>query len=291
MSKIAELAGTNAVVGPSPSHHRGYVMPYCETNDVQLYYELAGSGPDLLLISGLSGGTWSWFGQVPFFAKHYRVIAVDNRGAGQSGMPPGPYRVDQFAEDLLGVLDHLQVSQTYVMGLSMGGMIAQELALLAQDRVRALVLGCTHCGGSERIPPDPELLAQFVNNEGLSQAQIVDKNLPFFFSHGFLLEQPERVGLYRQAQLSAPLQPPHAFLGQVAAIRTFACCERLGRLTIPTLVVTGSADALVPPQNAMVLAGLIPGARLMEIPGAGHALHVECRDELNTLAHTFFESV
>lgn len=266
-------------------------MPYCETNDVQLYYELAGSGPDLLLISGLGGGTWSWFGQVPFFAKYYRIISVDNRGVGRSSMPPGPYRIDQFANDLLGVLDHLQVSRSYVLGLSMGGMIAQELVLLAEDRIRALVLGCTHCGGSERIPPDPQLLAQFVNNEGLSQEQIIDKNLPFFFSRRFLLEQPERVELYRQAQLSAPLQPLHAFLGQVDAIRTFACCERLGRLTIPTLVVTGTADALVPPQNATMLAGLIPGAQLVEIPGAGHALHAECRDELNTIAHELFKSV
>jgi len=265
-------------------------MPTCETNDVRLYYEVAGTGPDLLLVSGLGGGTWSWFGQVPFFAEHFRVTSVDNRGVGRSDMPPGPYRVDQFAKDLLGVLDHLQISQTCVMGLSMGGMIAQELALLAPDRVRALVLGCTHCGGSERIPPDPRLLAQFVNNEGLSQEQIIDKNLPFFFSRPFLQEQPERVELYRQAQLSAPLQPPHAFLGQVDAIRTFACCERLIRLTIPTLVVTGTADVLVPPENATVLAGLIPGARLVEIPGAGHALHVECRDELNTLAREFFKS-
>lgn len=266
-------------------------MPYCETNNIRLYYEVAGDGPDLLLISGLGGGTWSWFGQTPFFSKSFRVISVDNRGVGQSSMPPGPYRMDQFAVDLLGVLDHLRVSTTYVMGLSMGGMIAQELALVAEDRIRALVLGCTHCGGKERIAPDPQLLAQFVNNEGLSQEQMIDKNLPFFFSRRFLAEHPEPVALYREAQLSAPLQPPHAFLSQVEAIRTFACCERLGRLTIPTLVVTGTADALVPPRNAVILAGLIPDARLMEIPGAGHALHVECRDQLNTLAHRFFTTI
>jgi 3-oxoadipate enol-lactonase len=267
------------------------IMPYCESNAIQLYYQLAGDGPNLLLVSGLGGGTWSWFGQVPYFARHYRVIAVDNRGAGRSGMPPGPYRIDQFAADLLGLLDHLQIARTFVLGLSMGGMIAQELALLAGDRIDALVLGCTHCGGSQRISPNPEILARFVNNEGLSIEQIVDKNLPFFLSSHFMKAHPERVELYRQAQLTAPLQPPHAFHGQVDAIRTFDCCDRLGRLTIPTRVLTGTADMLVPPANATALARFIPGARLTEIPGAGHALHVECRDDLNGLAHGFFNTV
>jgi 3-oxoadipate enol-lactonase len=266
-------------------------MPYCESNNIRLYHQLAGDGPNLLLVSGLGGGTWSWFGQVPYFARHYRVITADNRGAGRSGMPPGPYRIDQFAVDLLGLLDHLQVARTFVLGLSMGGMIAQELALMAGDRIDALVLGCTHCGGSQRISPNPEILARFVNNEGLSIEQIVDKNLPFFFSAHFLEAHPEKVEPYRQAQLTAPLQPPHAFHGQVDAIQTFGCCDRLGQLAIPTRVVTGTADMLVPPANATTLARLIPGARLTEIPGAGHALHVECRDELNGLAHEFFSTV
>ena len=263
-------------------------MPFYETNDVRLYYEVAGDGPYLLLISGLGGGTWSWFGQVPYFERHYRTITVDNRGAGQSSAPPGPYRMDQFAADLLGLLDHLEATETFVMGLSMGGMMAQELALLAGNRVRAQVLGCTHCGGDQRFSPDPEVLARFVNNEGLTQAQIVDKNLPFFFSARFRETHPEPVAAYRKAQVEAPLQPAHAFLSQVDSIRTFACCKRLGRLNIPTLVVTGSEDLLVPPANAPILAGFIPGAKLVEIRGAGHALHVECRDELNQLAHDFF---
>jgi 3-oxoadipate enol-lactonase len=266
-------------------------MPFCETNDIRLYYEVTGDGPYLLLVSGIGGGTWSWFGQVPFFERRYRVITVDNRGVGQSSMPPPPYRMDQFAGDLLGLLDHLQVSETFVMGLSMGGMIAQELALLAGSRIRALVLGCTHCGGSERIPPKPEVLARFVNNDGLTIEQIVDKNLPFFFSARCRETQPERVATYRRVQIEAPLQPPHAFLGQVDAIRTFACCERLRGLTVPTLVVNGSEDVLVPPANAPILDGFIPSARMVEFPGAGHALHVECRDELNQLAHEFFAGV
>jgi 3-oxoadipate enol-lactonase len=266
-------------------------MPFCRCSDLQLYYEVHGEGLPLLLISGLGGGTWSWYAQVPYFEPFYRVIIADNRGVGRSGMPPGPYRMEEFAADLLGLLDHLQVEQTLVMGLSMGGMIAQELALLAPQRVRALVLGCTHCGGAERIGPAPDVLSRFADNRGLTQEQIVDKNIGFFFSHGCRETRPDLVAAYRTAQVEAPLQPEPAFLAQLDAIRTFDACSRLARITAPTLVVVGTEDVLVPAQNARLLVKYIPTAQLAEIPGAGHALHAECGQQLNALAHDFFRSL
>jgi 3-oxoadipate enol-lactonase len=262
-------------------------MPICQGPEVDLYYEVHGEGFPFLFISGLGGGTWSWYGQTPYFQRYYRSVTADNRGAGRSGMPVGPYRMEQFAGDLLALLDHLQVEQTFVLGLSMGGMIAQELTLMAPERVRGLVLGCTHCGGTHRIGPPAEVLARFANNQGLTQEQIVDKNIGFFFSARCRETLPDLVGSYRKVQVEAPPQPEPAFHAQLAAIRTFDCCARLQRISAPTLVITGTEDMLVPPQNADLLAQLIPHAELVKIPGAGHALHGECAEQLNALVHAF----
>ena len=264
-------------------------MPYCQTRDVSLYYETQGRGPDLLFISGLNGGTWSWYPQIPYFQEYYRIITLDNRGAGRSGMPPGPYRMEQFATDVLGLLDHLRVDRALVVGASMGGMIAQALALTAPARLAALVLVCTHCGPPERTPPAPGVLQAISQNQGLTQAEIVEKDLPFMFSAGFLAGHPEALEAYRRAQLSAPFQPEFAFQAQLAAIQGFSCCARLMEITHPVLLVTGSEDVIVPPANARLLLDLLPDAELAEFPGAGHAVNVECQEEFNSLVHHFLQ--
>jgi 3-oxoadipate enol-lactonase len=260
----------------------------CE-GGVSLHFEQEGNGFPLLLISGLSGGCWSWYGQVPYFAQHYRTVTFDNRGAGRSSIPPGSYTMKQFADDALCLLDHLDIERTLVMGLSMGGMIAQELALSAPSRIAALALGCTHFGGEKRVGPSPEAMSILLNNDGLTQAQIIDKNLPLFLSPQCLAEDPGAVEAYRRAQLSAPLQPDDAFRAQLAAIAGFDCGERLGQMRIPTLVITGTEDRLVPKENAHRLAGAIPRSELAEFPGVGHALHAECPFLLNELVHRYFQ--
>lgn len=265
-------------------------MPTLRTASVEIHYEVFGTGPDLLFVSGLGGGTWSWYGQVPFFRDAYRTILFDNRGAGRSSMPSGPYRMEDFAADTLALLDHLGVDRCFMVGLSMGGMIAQETALTAPERFTAMVLGCTHCGGSRKISPSPDVIARFVDNTGLSQEEIVTKNLPFFFSRNAFLHRRDAVEEYKRVQISVPLQPDHAFAAQLAAIQSFDAGDRLKTLQVPALVVTGTEDVLVPADNARVLAELLPDAVLVELEGAGHALHAECRDTLNGLIHEFFSA-
>lgn len=265
-------------------------MPILHTASVKIYYEVHGTGPDLLFLSGLGGGTWSWYGQVPFFRNMYRTIVFDNRGAGRSSMPQGPYRMEDFAEDTLALLDHLGVDRCHLVGLSMGGMIAQETALKAPERFIAMVLGCTHCGGERKIAPSGDVIARFTNNEGLSLEEIVSKNLPFFFSRDAFMHKTEAVEEYKRIQTSVALQPDYAFSAQLAAIQSFDAGDRLKTLQIPTMVVTGTEDVLVPAVNARVLADLLPNAVLVELDGAGHALHAECRDTLNRLIHEFFSA-
>lgn len=264
-------------------------MPFCRCEAVTLYYEVHGEGPPLLLVAGLGGGSWSWYGQVPFFKKRYRTIVFDNRGAGRSSIPAGPYRMAQLAGDARCLLDHLEIDTTYVLGLSMGGMIVQELALVIPRRLQAMFLGCTHAGGASMKPPTRVVMDILINNAGLTQQQVLDKNAPIFFSETCRERQPDVIAAYNRAQLSAPPQPAEAFHAQLAAIRTFDVSARIGQLEIPTMVVTGSEDVLIPPANASTLAELLPRAEAVVIPGAGHALHAECRDRLNHLADGFFQ--
>ena len=130
-------------------------MPFMNIGDIDLHYEIHGEGFPLLFISGLSGSTWTWEGQIPFFEQHYRCIVFDNRGAGLSGKPAGPYTIAKMAEDALRLLDRLLIEKALVFSLSMGGMIALELARIASGRLGAMLLGCTHAGGKTRIPPSP----------------------------------------------------------------------------------------------------------------------------------------
>lgn len=193
-----------------------------------------------------------------------------------------------FARDAFSLLEHLRVEKAHILGLSMGGMIAQELALMAPQRIRTLFLGCTHCGGALRVSPSPEVLKTLMNNKGLTHEQVIRKNLPLFFSKEYLENHPESIDKYVEAQLKSALQPKNAFEAQLGAIRDFDCCNRLSAVSAPTMIVTGDRDVLIPAENAHILAQRIPHAKLIEIPGAAHALHVECRDKINSLAHDFF---
>jgi 3-oxoadipate enol-lactonase len=265
------------------------LMPYCSCGAVSLYHESHGEGPALLLIAGLGGGSWSWYGQVPYFQNHYRTIIFDNRGAGRSSLPRGPYQMQQLAADARCLMDHLALEKAFVLGLSMGGMIAQKLALMVPQRIQALFLGCTHAGGASAARPARAVMEILLNNAGLTQEQIITKNLPIFFSERCRKEQPDLIAAYGAAQLSAPSQPAAAFQAQLAAINTFDAGARLRQIEIPTMIVTGSEDVLIPPENAKILAEVLPHAEMVVIPGAGHALHAECRDRLNQLAHAFFQ--
>jgi pimeloyl-ACP methyl ester carboxylesterase len=264
-------------------------MPFCNIGDIDLYYEIHGEGFPLLFIGGLSASTRTWEGQIPFFKNHYRCIVFDNRGAGLSGKPPGPYSMASMAKDALRLLDSLRVEKAFVFSLSMGGMIALELARIASPRLGAMLLGCTHAGGNERIPPSPEVISVLLNNVGLSREQILEKDTALFFSEKFRAQYAKTIVEHYRVQLLAPVQPEHAFQAQLSAIYQFDCTEALEKIKNPVLIVTGTQDVLVPAANSDYLAARLPNSELIKIPGAGHALHVECRDFLNQAAHSFYQ--
>jgi 3-oxoadipate enol-lactonase len=282
-------------------------MSTAKVDSVEIYYEEHGSGEPLLLIMGLAADSMAWLFQVPEFSKHYRTITFDNRGVGRSSKPTGPYTISRMADDTAALLDVLGIARTHVVGVSMGGMIAQELALRHPRRVRGLVLACTY----PEPDADIERQRQFsveqlggrvtaggdiqVDLKALDPLAFFQQLLPLAFNQEFIeKELPKIMPLFAGAlQYGFSME---AILGQVAAVMTHKATDRLHQIKSPTLVITGDADRLVPPVNSEILARHIPGARLVKIPGGSHGFNFETpeifnREVLNFLATVRDESV
>jgi pimeloyl-ACP methyl ester carboxylesterase len=245
--------------------------------DVEIAYETYGEGPPLLMIMGFTGSRHHWLGFERRFADRFRVIAFDNRGVGESGVTRGPYSTAQMAGDALGLLDALDVPRAHVMGVSMGGMIAEELALAAPQRVDRLVLGCTHFGGPNQILPAPGVLETFTRAGKQAAEKTIRDLLELNFTMRFMNEHPEVVDDLVRHGLSARMSP-FGFWGQSAAIAGHDVEARLGAITAPTLVIAGDEDRLIPVENSRVLASLLPSASLVELPGIAHMFWVEAPD-------------
>lgn len=265
-------------------------MPIAQCKDIDIYYEVHGSGFPVLFISGLGAGTWAWEPQMPFFRRRYQMITFDNRGAGRSSAPPGPYSIEQMALDTVRLLYTLDIEEVFVVGLSMGGMIAQELALILPHRVRGLVLAATHPGGNMRISGSQDVYQRLMDNSGLSPEEIMDKNIPILFSPESVTNRPELIQAYRERQKDIPLQPEHAFAAQQAAIQGFDCSTKLNKIQAPALLLAGEDDQLIPAQNVQRMADHIPDSRVKILPQAGHLIHMEQMEEFNQTLHEFFQA-
>lgn len=238
-------------------------MPVLTRADgVHLYYELHGpdDAPPMILLEGMGGDIPGWRRNIPRLAQELRVIAYDFRGNGNSDEPPGPATMGTFVDDTLALLDELEIQRAHVYGQSFGGMVAQELALTAPERVRTLILACTDMGPRRAIPPTAR----------------APKDQPWrtLYAPGFPDRHPEHV---REDLRVGRAQPDHPIGGrrQWEAMDGFDSFGRLPALRVPTLVLHGTEDQLIPVESARRLAARIPGAELMLLEGAGHVYHSE----------------
>jgi 3-oxoadipate enol-lactonase len=255
-------------------------MAIAEVNGQQLYYEVHGDGEPLLCVAGLTCDTLVWIPQVQAFAEAHRTVIFDNRDAGQSSMAGGDYDISDMARDALALADHLELDTFHLLGVSMGGAIAQEIALQAPDRVRTLTLAVTFPAGGPYARRLGEVWAARVAQ--VSHEQHVDELLLLNHSESFYESNPEMVEFIRTAMLDNPHpQPPEAFARQIAACGRHDTRDRLGSLTMPTQVIGGEHDILVPVWKSREVASLIPGSRLMVLDGAPHGLSIERADEFN----------
>lgn len=259
-------------------------MPKVSVGDIEIFYEEHGDGEPLLLIMGWGGNTASWKPQIPGLADQYRVLAFDNRGAGRTTAPEGPYSIHQMAADAVGLLDALDVPEAHVFGISMGGMIAQELAMEWPKRVQTLVLGCTTPGG-ERSAGYAELRQDIdtfheETKDGGPDLEWLSEFLKRLWSDEAITKADGYLQDFVFSLIRFPA-PPHGLRNQANAIAAHDVYDRLHSISQPTLVITGEEDGLIDPRNANLLADLIPNAELKIFPGLKHAFHLEQPDLVN----------
>jgi 3-oxoadipate enol-lactonase len=263
-------------------------MPYADVNGIKLYYEEHGNGTPLLLIMGFTANATAWEALIPYLARQHRTIAFDNRGSGRSDQPEGAYTMAQLADDAVGLLDVLGIQRAHVHGVSMGGMIAQHVYLRHPDRVLSLILGCTTPGGPNSVQASPEVVQTLLASTQMTPEQAFEANLPILYSDNFAATH--RQVLWERTQQYAHLRAtPQGVQGQLQAILGHDTYDRLPEFRVPTLVLHGDDDQLVPTANGRILAERIPGAKLVLYPGARHGyfgeyLDAVARDILNFTA-------
>ena len=244
-------------------------MAFAHSEGVELYWESTGAGAPVLLVMGLGMNATGWWRTVPVLSESLRVIAFDNRGAGRSDKPEGPYSVAQMADDAMAVLDAAGEPAAHVYGISLGGMIAQEIALRHPERVRSLVLGATTPGGERAVPLDDDVVAFFMRRREMPAHEAAWASVPYSYGEQTRLHGGQRIAEDVEQRLRYPIEPV-GYAGQLGAALYHDTSDRLADLSLPTLVVHGDADRIVPTGNGRVLAEAIPGARLELLAGAGH---------------------
>jgi 3-oxoadipate enol-lactonase len=244
-------------------------MPIARNGAIELYYESAGSGPAVLLISGQAMTLDAWWRTVPVLSTTFRVLTFDNRDIGRSSHWPWPYLISQMADDAIAVMDDAGVDHAHIYGISLGGMIAQELALRYPERVGALILGATTAGGSETTLARSEPLTFFIRVGAMAPEEAEWAAVPYNYSLRTRRHHGDRIA-QDIAKRVAHQTNTLAYLHQVAAAATHSTVGRLVNIEHPTLVVHGDEDLVIPPHNSDILAGAIPHAELKRWPHAGH---------------------
>ena len=253
-------------------------MPKVHTNGIELYYEVHGAGKPLVLISGLGYTLWQWHRMVPYLAERFKVIVFDNRGVGQSDKPAGPYTAQMFAADTAGLLDALGIEKAVIVGHSMGGFVAQAMALDFPQRVEKLILCSTNFGGPHHVPVTPE--AMKVLSDVTSDPLTRFKNgLAVSTAPGWAEENPQMIEEWVKWRVANPIEPVHyqaqMMIGLGLMPEAAAFEDKLPRLNVPTLILFGAHDKVVPPANADLLAHKIAGSQAVIFPDAGHFFPIE----------------
>lgn len=265
-------------------------MPFAERNGAQVYYEVRGEGPPLLLLEGLGYGLWMWRGQSPALERAFRLLLVDNRGVGRSTPLPGPYSMAEFARDAFAVLDTERVDRVGVIGPSMGGFIAQSMAALDPARIAGMVLACTSAGGPTSLPIPPATWAEMtraVPNE--SAADRLRRTMSLALTPSFPRDQPALFEAIIADRLASPTDPTQ-WTYQAMSPLSFDARESDARLPTRTLITTGTEDRVVPWTNSLILYKCIPHASIALFRGQNHLHLLERAEAFNRLVEEFLSA-
>lgn len=253
-------------------------MPYAPTNGIETYYESHGDGPPIVFAHGRGGCHLSWWQQVPALRDRFRCVTFDHRGFGYlKDVVGGPGR-HAFADDLAALLDHLGIERSYLVGQSMGGWTCLSFAVAHLDRTAGLVLADTSAGIND------ESIFSAYRARGEPPANVFDRAL----SAAFKERDPVTAFLY--AEISALSEPPRESLMDLLLSEDGPTPEQLTDVSVPTLIIVGEDDIVVPPEIARMCAGFMPGARLEIVPGSGHSVYFEKPEVFNDLVEDFVDA-
>jgi 3-oxoadipate enol-lactonase len=255
---------------------RSYPMPIAKINGLNINYQVEGQGESLVMITGFTANVQTWMFQIPTFKKRFQVITFDNRGSGKSSKPDGPYSVKMMAEDTVALMDILGVEKAHILGFSLGGSIAQEIAINFPERVNKLILvGSWSNKDDISTGMTPELRGVMQ----LPAQRIPDSVMSLAINHKFyrIIFLPLINMINRRMGAAAY----SGILGQRDACLGHNTSDRLNRIKVPTLVMVGTQDRCIKPASSEELAKQIPGAKLLKIDNASHTVFLEMSRRFN----------
>ncbi len=265
-------------------------MPKVKINGFEIYYEISGEGIPLVMIIGL-GANSEWWGEdlINQLSNTFKVMILDNRGTGRSDVVAEEFTMKDLAEDVVNLMDKVNIQKAYILGVSMGGMIAQEVALNFPEKVIKLVLCSTSCGGTKFIPPGPEVQKILLKpREGRSRNEITEETILLLYTEDFIKSYANQIEEAKENMNKYPISD-QVYELQGKALFKHNTCRKLKNLTIPTLIMQGKKDVLMPSKNAEVLHELIPNSELAMFENTAHALFAHETDKVLSRLIEFLE--
>lgn len=257
-------------------------MPFTRINDINMYYDIIGEGYPMVLIHGLSASNEVWLSQVPAFSQKHTVVTMDLRGHGQSDKPEMAYSIELFSNDVVALMDHLGIKQAIIIGVSMGGMVAQRMALDHSKYVNKLILVDTMSHMDKCLRMKMENGALLAERFGMEvQAR---NGLPWAFSTSFINEHFDEIMNIIDDVSSLPAGP---YIQSVKACIGHDVKNQLSKILVQTLVIVGEEDILTPRYFSKVLCENIPDCRMSVIKGSGHVTPIEQADDFNKIVLDF----
>ena len=259
-------------------------MPYTEANGVNLYYEVHGEGYPVVLISGLGSQGQSWDTQVPIYSKHYKIVVFDNRGAGKSDKPKAPYSTEQMADDTAALMDALSIDRAHVVGKSMGGMIAQWMAIKYPERVSRIVMGCSSASRDKVGNGILKMGREIASKVGLRAVWFMALHLGY--SRKYIEANIDRLNKVSELLTEDP-EALEGYIGQSFACEGHDTTELLPGIKAPAFVMMGDSDLITAPERTRELSMLIPTAELCVFSDVGHGFWRERQQEVDSLVLHF----
>src|SRR5215470_15153737 len=265
-------------------------MEHAQIKGINIAYELGGAGAPMVMIHGAQGDQTMFAGLAATFAPRFNVLTFDQRGSGLSDKPDMVYSVAMLADDTAALMDHVGVDDAHIIGVSMGGMIAQEFALRHSRRVRSLVLGCTTPGGAKSVHAAAGLATTAYSTKEMSAEERGRALAEAAFTKGYIARHPELIPSMIESRRQRPIDPV-GFAHRMKAATAHDVYSRLPQIKCPTLVITGKDDALISWENSRLIAERIPGAQMKILEPAGHCFWVEQPEQSQEAIAQFLASV